>query len=501
MRDSQLLYSTDAVRAIDAAAIAGGIAGYTLMTRAAQAALDTLRERWPQANALLVVCGNGNNGGDGYVLARLAQSAGLHASVLTLDDRPPRSADARQAQDDWLAAGGSTSLFEEGAALPAADLLVDGLFGIGLDRAPDARAAALIEALNRSALPCLALDVPSGVDAQSGATPGATLRATLTLTFIAAKRGLFTGPALDAVGELRAADLGVPAAAFAGQSSSAAAIDAAALALLPRRRPNGHKGDHGHVLAVGGDLGAGGALRLCAEAALRSGAGLVTALTRVEHVGALLAARPECMCVGTESGVLPASTGRASVIALGPGLGQATWGRKLYAALINERRPMVLDADALNLLAADPRRVPGCILTPHPGEAGRLLGISTADVQRDRFGALAALVERYAAVVVLKGAGTLVGELGRPPIAIRAGNPGMGSGGMGDLLTGVIAALLAQGLAAFDAASLGALLHAVAGDAAAAEGGQRGLLASDLLPWLRGERALRAACRVHGRDG
>ncbi|MGQ0799009.1 MAG: NAD(P)H-hydrate dehydratase [Pseudomarimonas sp.] len=496
MRNAQPLYSTATVRAIDAAAIAGGIAGYVLMIRAGEAAFGCLRERWPEARKLLVICGPGNNGGDGYVLARCARAEGLDVSVLSLDADIPRSADAKQALADWRAAGGDVSAFDPRLPLPVADVVVDALFGIGLARAPELRAAALIEAVNRFERPVLALDVPSGVDADSGAIPGAAVRATVTVSFIANKRGLLTGPALDAVGELRLHGLDVPAAAFLDQQPAAYSIDARALADLPVRRANGHKGDHGHVLAVGGDHGAGGALRLCVEAAMRSGAGLVSALTRTKHVAPLLTARPECMTHASRTGELPAIARRATVIALGPGLGQADWGRALFSALIEDPRPLVLDADALNLLAAEPRPVPGRILTPHPGEAARLLDCSVPAVQRDRYAALDQLVERYAATVVLKGAGTLIGAPGEPTIIIRAGNPGMASGGMGDVLTGVIAALIAQGVADYEAAALGAVLHSAAGDQAAMDGGQRGLLASDLLPWLRGDRARQAFCHA-----
>ena len=322
--------------------------------------------------------------------------------------------------------------------------------------------------------------------------PGVAVVATVTSSFIASKRGLFTGPALDCVGELVLHSLEVPAAAFLAQPPSAFALEASALEDLPKRQANGHKGSHGHVLVIGGDRGAGGALRLCVEAAMRSGAGLVSALTRSEHVAPLLAVRPECMTHGYESDALPVAAQRASVVALGPGLGQSEWGKNLYTLMIDDPRPLVLDADALNLLAADPRPVPGRVLTPHPGEAARLLGCTVEAIQRDRYAALQQLVDRYAATVVLKGAGSLISAPGEPVMVIRAGNPGMGSGGMGDLLTGVIAALMAQGLPAFEAATLGALLHSTAGDVAAEQDGQRGLLASDLLPWLRGERALRA---------
>ena len=242
------------------------------------------------------------------------------------------------------------------------------------------------------------------------------------------------------------------------------------------------------MLCVGGELGGGGAIVLCAQAALRAGAGLVGVATRAAHVPAVLARQPEAMVRAIEAGdglAAPLEAiGENGVVACGPGLGGGEWGAALFGRVLGSGRALVLDADALNLLAAAPRVLDDAILTPHPGEAGRLLGLDTAQVQHDRFGALDALVQRYACTVVLKGAGTLVGAPGRRPCVIGAGNPGMATGGMGDLLTGTIAAMRAQGLPAFEAACAGALLHSLAGDAAAREG-QRGLLPSDLLPWLR----------------
>jgi ADP-dependent NAD(P)H-hydrate dehydratase / NAD(P)H-hydrate epimerase len=484
MHAAEPLFSTAAVRAIDAAAV--GADAYPLMCQAGQAAFDVLRRCWPDAARLGVVCGGGNNGGDGFVVARLARAAGIAVQLVALDDGARTGPAARQARADWFSAGGDCDI--DGVALDAPDVVVDALFGIGLDRAPAGRAAALIDAINATTAPVMALDVPSGVDAARGAVPGAAVRATRTVAFIVGKRGLFTGPARDFTGVVELAALEVPVAARAAAAPEAWRIDVDWLdGRLPPRRRNAHKGEYGHVLAVGGDLGYGGALRLCAEAALRVGAGLVSAVTRSAHRSALLAALPECMVVGSDHGELPVELlRRSTVLALGPGLGREEWGRDLYPRLVDGDCPAVLDADALNLLAEQPRRLPGRVLTPHPGEAARLLGLAdAAAVQGDRFGALERLVERYACTVVLKGAGTLVGAPGETPMLVDAGNPGMASGGMGDVLTGVIAGLLAQRLSPFDAASIGALLHAAAGDAAAADGGPRGLLAGDLFPHLR----------------
>lgn len=268
------------------------------------------------------------------------------------------------------------------------------------------------------------------------------------------------------------------------------------LASLPPRRVDAHKGDFGHVLVVGGDLGTGGAVLLSAEAALRCGAGLVSVATRPEHVPAALARLPETMCLGVSSAnQLMAVLERASVLVVGPGLGQAAWGRSLLSAVANAALPQVWDADALNLLAGSPLALPSAsILTPHPGEAARLLGISTEAVQADRPGAARKLARKYASVCVLKGAGTLVADPAGQLAVCGRGHPAMAGAGLGDVLTGVLAALLAQGLDAWSAACLGTWLHACAGERLGLKG--RGLAASDLLPVIRELLEEHSACQA-----
>jgi ADP-dependent NAD(P)H-hydrate dehydratase / NAD(P)H-hydrate epimerase len=475
------LYDNQSLRAVETAAHVTLGSGFALMQRAGLAAWRHVLARWPQAQRIVVACGPGNNGGDGYVLATHALHSGRDVHVVRLAE--PRTEPGRQAQAEFVAAGGRCVDFS--MTLPDADLIVDGVFGIGLTRAPDSDSSRLIDAINTSAATVLALDVPSGVDAGTGHVPGTAVRATSTLQFLAAHRGLLTGASLDHCGRLEVASLEVgldPAVA------SALALHADALAdwLTPRARDS-HKGSNGHVLCIGGEHGSGGAIALCAEAALRSGAGLVSVATRAEHVAALLTRRPEAMVVGIDDPhAIPRLLQRANVVAIGTGLGQQAWGGALWNLGATSGKALVIDADALNLLAAQPCALPpDAILTPHPGEAGRLLGIETGAVQSDRFAAARQLAERYGCVIVLKGAGTIVAAPDCVPRVIAAGNPGMAVGGMGDLLTGVIAALRAQRMDAFPAACCGALLHAVAGDAAARNGGERGLLPSDLLPHLR----------------
>ncbi len=343
-----------------------------------------------------------------------------------------------------------------------------------------------VEALNAGTAPVFAVDVPTGVNADTGAVMGTAVGAGATATFIGLKLGLFTGEGPACCGPVDYDDLGVPGNIFHGIEPAAARItdDFLAGVLAPRGR-TAHKGHFGHVLVIGGELGMGGAARLAGEAALKSGAGLVSVATRGEHVPGLVAGRPELMARGVERPEeLAPLVERATVIALGPGLGTGEWGRALWEAALDTGLPLVLDADGLNLLAEFRRERADWILTPHPGEAARLLGCDTAAVQADRPAAVREIAQACRAVVVLKGAGSLVAAPdGRLRLCDR-GNPGMATGGMGDVLTGLVAGLLAQGLEPFDAAAAATALHARAADRAAA-GGERGLAASDLFGPLR----------------
>lgn len=481
----QQLYTSAQMRRIDGAAGATlGLDGPALMRRAADAGFEALCRRWPQALRITVFCGTGKNGGDGYLLARRARQAGRDVSIIAL--AAPRDADAQAAAEAWRSSGGYIHPFVDAHSLPLADVHVDALFGIGLNRPLQGAAVQLVDALNASDVPVLALDVPSGLSADTGAALGTCVHAAATVSFIGWKRGQHTGAGLDACGDCELATLDLPATIFDDERAGACVIDwnRARGRLRPRSR-NVHKGLFGHVLAVGGDHGMGGAIRLAGEAALRCGAGLVSIATQPEHLAPLLAARPELM-VAAVSGPqeLDGALDKATTIALGPGLGQRSWGHALWHRALAVNKPCVLDADALNLLARHPRRFSApTVLTPHPAEAARLLASDTASVQANRYAAAQAIAERYHAVVVLKGAGTLIAAPGSAIAVCPWGNPAMASGGMGDVLTGVVAALLAQRLDAWDAACLGAAAHARAGDIAARDGA--GVIASDLFVALR----------------
>ena len=487
------IYSAAQVRALDRFEIEKRrVPGYTLMTRAAEAALRLLRARWPQARRLALVCGAGNNGGDGYVLARLAQAAGLEALVLAATPPDRLEGDARRAQDEWLAAAGGKTHPFAADALSGCDLIVDGLLGIGFRPPVRPETLMVIRAINAARRPVLALDIPSGVDADSGAIGEEAVRADITLSFVGFKSGLFLGAGPEHAGTVLLEDLGVVAPALPAYAPLMRRIDEAEIATaLPRRAREAHKGSHGRVLIVGGGSGMPGAVRLAGVAALRTGAGLVTVAGAEENLAAVTSANPELIYLPVSSITsLEEPLRAAGVLAIGPGLGTGDWAQRLWAQALRVRpEAAVVDADALNLLARSPAKLPaGWIITPHPGEAARLLGVETAAVQSDRLAAVRELHARYGCVAVLKGAGTLVacGAPDAPGIFIcDRGNPGMATAGMGDVLTGVIAGLRAQVADPQVAARVGVLVHALAGDSAA-RGGQRGLMASDVVNELRG---------------
>lgn len=480
------IYSSASVREIDRTAIASGqVTGYTLMNRAAQAALELSLQEFPRARHWQIVCGGGNNGGDAYVLARLAMAKGIQVEVSALVAPRALTGDAAHACSDFIAAGGAVRDWH-GALDPEAQLLVDGILGSGLTRPVEGAFAEAVMALRRHEAPVVALDVPSGLSADTGEVLGCAVRADLTVTFVGLKTGLFLGVGPDLVGELAFDDLKVPAACRDGVRPDMRRMDEAIIAgsLAPRPR-NAHKGEFGHLLLVGGAPGMPGAIQIAGDAALRAGAGRVSLATHPAHCTTIVASRPELMCHGMAgSSNLSALVERASVIAVGPGLGTDQWGRDLLEIVLSSHRPVVIDADALNLLALRPVRKEHWILTPHPGEAARLLKWTPGDVQADRLRALAELKARFGGVVVLKGAGTLVSADDGAPWLCQAGNPGMAAPGMGDALTGVIGSFLAQGLSSQDAAVAGVLVHASAGDAAASQW-PRGMTASDLVAALR----------------
>lgn len=477
------LYSTAQVRALDAHAIKDlGIPGYTLMKRAGEGALRFLRTRWPMAHRIVIVCGGGNNGGDGYVVARFAHAVGLAVTVLAAVPPNELKGDARLAYEDFKNSEGqihpfAPALFSEG------DVIVDALLGTGLKGNVREDLARVIREINSAGRPVFALDVPSGLDSDTGVPLSDAVRADCTVTFVGLKTGLFIGDGPEHAGTVYFDDLEIsaPTSSVEFKPGLERIIDSEIQRALPRRPRAAHKGNFGRVLIVGSGSGMPGAVRLSGEACLRVGAGLVTVAVAPENVPAISAGRPELICLQlTAASALAEVIEKAEVIAIGPGLGRTQWARDALHAVLASDKPLVIDADALNLIAeAGTKPRDNWILTPHPGEAGRLLDISTEEIQADRLAALDRLVKRYGGVVVLKGAGTLVGTKGHTPALCERGNPGMASAGTGDVLTGAVAGILAQCRDNWLAARVGVLVHAMAGDAAARTG-ERGLLASDV---------------------
>lgn len=482
------LYTAAAVRQLDQLAIESrGIPGLTLMRRAASACVDALCRHWPGARDVRVYCGSGNNAGDGFLMAGMLAEKGYRVTVAVVGQPSSLGADATEAHRYCLSTTAKVNTWTPLGQVEA-DVVVDALLGTGLSGEVRAHYADAIKEINTSGKPVLAVDIPSGLSSDTGVRLGASVSASVTVTFIGLKCGMFTLDGPDACGRIEFSDLQVPSDIYEGVDAAAHRIDLDELRRqLPVRPRNAHKNQFGHVLVVGGDAGMGGAVAMSAEAALRSGAGLVSVATHPVNTAAILARRPELMVRGVENpNALAPLLERASVLVLGPGLGQDDWGRQMFAAVMaasHERHPpMVVDADGLTLLGEQPEARDNWVLTPHPGEASRLM--PDVDIQSDRFDAVTRLQAAYGGAALLKGAGTVIAD-GHANYLCDLGNPGMSTAGMGDVLSGVVGGLLAQGLTVSRATRLAVAVHAAAGDACSARGGERGLVATDLMADIR----------------
>jgi NAD(P)H-hydrate epimerase len=508
------ILSAEAMREVDRTAIEGlGIPSLVLMENAAIGVVDAIGEVFEDAESAAIFCGPGNNGGDGLAIARHLAVRGYEVQVFLMTGRRGMRGDAEvqlgicQRQGLHIQDVGSEGdVVEALEAAREADVVVDALFGTGLARPLDGLWADVVEGLNDLPVPRVAVDLPSGLNGSRPIPLGPHVRADLTVTFAALKVAHVFPPAADAVGELVVADLGIPPDLVdeveepAGGGSLHLLVGEELAELLPPREPGTHKGDYGHALIVAGSPGKAGAAILAARAAVRAGAGLVTAavpepilpvvdLGSVESMTLALPTRGSGQIAAAATDrVLEAARGK-SVLAMGPGLGQEDETAEAVRRISREASlPLVLDADGVNAFAGRAGDLAGrigeTVLTPHPGELGRLLGIATAEVQDDRLAAARRAAAETGAVVVLKGYRTLVAMPDGEVHVNLTGNPGMASGGTGDVLTGLIAGLLAQGLRALDAARLGVYLHGLAGDLAAEKTGEVGLTAGDLVDSL-----------------
>jgi NAD(P)H-hydrate epimerase len=482
------LFSAKSVAQLDRIAIEEqGIAGIILMKRAGRALLDELLESFGSPSLLSIFCGSGNNAGDGYIVAALAAAKNIPVQVVELSAK--LSPDAAQAKQYAEQANVSFVAFDSSVDI-AEGVIVDSLLGTGFYGELRQQYGEAIQLINDCGLPVVAADIPSGLNPDSGHIAEVAVAADITVTFIGAKQGLFTGKGPAVCGEVIFHSLDVPEQIFDQVPATAELLDLFELMdLMPQLSIDGHKAQRGHAMVIGGDHGFGGAAIMAAEASLQVGAGMTSMATRPEHIAPMLTRQPEVMACPVVSGQeLEPLLGRATVLVVGPGLGRSPWSEQLLQKAVAAGLPMVVDADGLNIIA-EGRVVPNpdgsqWVLTPHAGEAARLLGISVADVQADRFAAVRQLQEKYSAVVLLKGPGTLIAGANEIIKVCPYGNPAMATAGMGDILSGLIGGLIAQGCDLQTAAELGCCLHSSAADLAVQEYGLRSLTATDLLPQL-----------------
>lgn len=485
------LYTAQQVRDGERKAAAdAGISMRQLMTAAGHAVFQQLTQHYSSGSAVAVCCGEGNNGGDGYIVARLAQQAGYRVKVFAL--KPGRvldsldSDDAQAARQAWREENNTESALTE-LQPEQFEVIVDALFGTGLSRPLDGDVGRWTDAVNQSGSAVIAVDIPSGIAADTGQVMGVAVAARWTVSMIALKRGMLTADAVDVCGQIVLADLQLAKGLAQHQTAEwSTADDDLCQQWLPPRKANCHKGDNGHVLIVAGNKGMAGAAILSSSAALRGGAGKVSVACHPDVVPIVASVHPEVMVHGVaDKTELDELADAASVIVVGPGLGQNNWAQTLLDAVLEFDKPIVIDADGLNLVSQRSALPQGndWIMTPHPGEASRLLGLSTKAVEHDRFAAVTTMRQRYSAEVLLKGAGSVI-SCQQGQFVIDRGSPAMASGGMGDCLSGLVAALRAQGMSSGRALVAASYWHAVAGEMAAEEG-VRGTIATDLLLPIR----------------
>ncbi len=468
---------------------------FTLMQRAGQAVFNHLATHFNPSQKILIVCGKGNNGGDGFVVAKLAVEQGYQVEVLCAAQKNNLKGDAQQAYKQLQKSelGQNKQLFtsdlsEIKSRIQAfeGELIIDAIFGIGFAGELSCEWLGVIDAINDHTAKVLSVDVPSGLDANTGSLYPKAIIADETITFIVAKQGLLTGQAAVHVGTLYCADLGVGTDFITSLIPTTHVQGTKELPRLNSRFASMHKGSIGLALTIGGNESMPGAIKLASEAALRSGAALVAVCCHKHNQAMVFNNRPELMLAPDKVSALADSTfiNKAKVILIGPGLGQDDWANELFQFATAKDKPLVIDADALRILAQRNLYRDDWVLTPHSGEAAYLLNIDVTSVENDRFGTVRKIAQKYGGICVLKGAGSLISD-GEQVWINQTGNSGMASGGMGDVLSGIIAALVLQSSSMLDAVKLAVSLHGQAADIVAKASGQRGLLASDLLEPLR----------------
>jgi NAD(P)H-hydrate epimerase len=470
------LYDKETVYRLDQVAVHhDGLAEIELMHRAGQRVWRAIGERWPSLSRITVFAGSGNNGGDAYVIAILAREQGIEVQLISRGKLSSQSETSAHFCERWQQTGGEIQPWSQQEII--GELIVDGLLGIGLSRQLDDEAQSLIQGINACPVPKVAIDIPSGLNANTGVAQPCAILADLTVTFIGAKVGQYLADGPDYCGELIFDDLGVSSQTRASEPPALAVIDSGNIILPERRKRNSHKNQFGHVLIIGGDRGMSGATMLAGTAVLRAGAGMVSVLVHPECVYSLSAA-PELMVESWDE--IESKLEQASVILVGPGLGQSKAAKSCLQELQAIKKPLVVDASALASTFLRELASDQVVITPHPGEAASLMSITSKAVQADRMEASRQLVDTFDVVSVLKGSGTIVQQKGSTPAINVRGNPGMAVAGMGDVLAGLIAALMAQNLPALEAAKSAVLIHALCAEAYAIDNDETGLIASDI---------------------
>ncbi len=485
MLDTDEFYNIEQIRALEQLAIEKyNIAETDLMQRAGHAAFELVNGLEDRPESIGIVCGKGNNAGDGFVVARLAHQSDYDVVVYTLCDIDELGGPAKQVALAAEKAGVPIEAFSVETEL-LEDLIIDAVLGIGIKGDVHGLASNAIEMINDTPGQIMAIDVPSGLDADTGCVRGVAVRADLTITYIGSKQGFYTADGPDHCGFLVTQDLALPTELFALVPITACRVEGEDFsAYMGHRKLNTHKGLYGHVLVIGGDYGMAGAVRMAGEAALRVGAGLVTVATRPEHITAVIATRPELMCYGvSDPKQLEPLIEQASVILIGPGLTASEWTEALWNQVKLTDKTLVIDGGAVHFAAKEKSAQPNWILTPHPGEAASLLDRTAEDIQANRFAAINDIVTRYQAATILKGLGTLIQAPGNLVEIATVGGPIMSIAGMGDVLAGMVAGLSAQHMQGFDAARFAAYFHGRAA-VKVQENAERGILATDLFAVL-----------------
>ncbi len=484
------LYTADTVKQIDNLAInKHNMSGYDLMCSAGGAVCQFILKKWPNAKNIKIICGGGNNGGDGYVIARLLKLQGLNVKVYAVENKPPSTDTAQKARQDFEA--GSDKVLDisnvDLSNHKSVDLIVDAMLGTGIHAPLHQSVLSIIQMINNTNTPVCAIDIPTGIDGNTGVVMGDAVRADATVSFIGLKVGLFIGAALDYVGELVLDTLKVPSIVYQDVKSVARLVTyPEVLQYLPNVKNTQHKGDNGRVMVLGGgEAHYSGAVCLSGEAALRAGAGLVATCVAPQSLALMARGSAELMCYAPEKldNMLPIIE-RTNILVIGPGLSQNAWAKQCFNIALQTNKPAIIDADGLNLLAKDPQKRDNWILTPHPGEAARLLNQSIVDCEANRLLTAQALQDKYGGTIILKGASTIVLDINRDMFIIEGKVPALATGGTGDILAGLVGGLWAQGLTASHAAQLAVSVHREAGWSEQTFG-QRGMMASDLLLHIR----------------